>query len=86
MNADYLLLTGIQDLARLERYFSSSMVDVAYLEALSEEAAKVVVESATDLRNETDLIWIMDLINGALELNEEDQARIEVVLGPPGVS
>jgi hypothetical protein len=80
MNPDYILLTGIKNPRRLERYFASHLVDVAYAEPLSTDKVKILVEHDTDLRKEEDVNWILELVVDALRKNEEDEFSTEVVL------
>jgi hypothetical protein len=80
MNPDYILLTGVKNPKRLEDYFASNLVDVAYAEALSSGRVKILVEPDTDLRNEEDVSWILELVVDALRKNEEDGVSTEIVL------
>lgn len=80
MNPDYILLSGIKNPKRLEAYFASHLVDVAYAESVSPGAVKVLVESDTDLRKEEDVSWILELVVDALRKNEEDAFHTEVVI------
>jgi hypothetical protein len=80
MNPDYILLSGIKDPKRLEAYFASHLVDVAYLEPISGGDVKILVESDTDLRKEEDTNWILELVVDALRKNEEDEFTTQVVL------
>ena len=80
MKLDYILLTGIKDPKRLEDYFASSLVDVAYAEPISADKVKILVESDTDLRNEDDRNWILDMITDALRKNGEDDFTTEFIL------
>lgn len=72
MNPDYILLTGIKNPKRLEAYFASNLVDVAYAEPLSADRVKVLVERDTDLRRQEDADWILELVVDALSKNAED--------------
>ena len=80
MNPDYILLTGIKDPKRLEDYFASNLIDVAYVESLSSRSVKILVEPDTNLRKEEDVNWILELVVDALKKNDEDKFSTEIVL------
>ncbi len=80
MNPDYILLTGVKDPKRVEGYFASNLVDVAYAEPLSSDKVKILVERDTDLRKEEDVSWILELVFDALRKNDEDEFSTEIVL------
>jgi len=82
MNEDYILLTGIKNPEKLDAYFASSLVDIAYAEDISAGKMKIFVESTTDLRKEDDVNSIIDLVVDALRKNGEDEYTTEVILAP----
>jgi hypothetical protein len=82
MNPDYILLSGIRNSKRLEDYFASSLVDIAYARSLSGGKVKVLLEPDTNLRAEKDLAWIMGIIVNALSEIGENDFTTEVILAP----
>ena len=82
-NEDHLLLSGIKDPGKLDSYFVSSLVDVAYATPLADGKIMVTVEADTDLRNPEDLEWMLRIIADTLKINGETSASIEVIYSPP---
>ncbi len=80
MNPDYILLTGVKNPKRLEEYFASNLVDVAYAEPLSADRVKILVERDTDLRKQEHADWVLGLVVDALTKNQEDGFSTEIVL------
>jgi hypothetical protein len=52
MNPDYILLGGIKEAKRLEDYFASHLVDVAFAEPMAAGKVKILVERDSDLKKE----------------------------------
>jgi hypothetical protein len=80
MNPDFILVAGVKDPERLNAYFASHLVDVAYAEPVSAGKVKILVERDTDLRKEEDLNRILDIVVDALRKNDEDDFTTEIVL------
>jgi hypothetical protein len=81
MNSDYILVSGLKDPQRLEAYFASNLVDIAYAEPISGSSMKVLVEPDTDLRTQNNVDWILGLVIDALRSNEETAFVAEIVRG-----
>jgi hypothetical protein len=83
MNEDYFLLSGVKEPEKLDAYFASSLVDVAYATPLADSKIMIELEAGTDLRKPADLAWIMEIITEALKANAETSATIETIYRSP---
>jgi len=71
-----LRLMGLKSPAAVERYFSSSLVDIAYVASVGDSTADILLEGV-DIRVREDRDWITDILRGALSDCGEAQASIE---------
>ncbi len=74
-------ILGLKNPSAVEAYFSSSLVDVAYVADLAEDSANVLLENI-DIRDPKDREWITDILATALAECEEPEARIEFLIAP----
>lgn len=83
MNRDYIRTTYIRSRDAVCDHFSSSLVDVAYVDYDCDDAIDVVrisVESTTDLRDAKDIAWILDVVRSTLNEIGENDAQLEIIL------
>jgi hypothetical protein len=69
-------ITQIINLPMLDNYFSSSMVDIAYIDKVKGDTVTLLIEDDININNEEDEKWLLDLLHQALQKCEEYSAKI----------
>ncbi len=69
-------LTGLKCPAAVDRYFASSLVDVAYIASMGDSTVDVFLEGV-DVRKREDRNWITSILRQALSDCGEPNASIE---------
>ena len=78
-NPQFLRVTGVRAPSALDDYFGSSMVDVAAVTEIADDAVKIVGELDINLDDPEDREWLVGLVRDALDECGEEQALIRVV-------
>jgi hypothetical protein len=60
----------------LDNYFSSSMVDIAYIDKVKGDTVTLLIEDDININNEEDEKWLLGLLHQALQKCEEYSAKI----------
>ena len=71
-------LTGYADAGVVEHIFTSSLVDVAYLDEVAEDGIYVVAENQLDLGDPGNLEWITSVIQSTLQSSAQHRITLEL--------
>lgn len=69
-------ITGVSNIAKLEEYVDSNMIDIMYVEESFDDSIILSIENEVKLYDPKDKEWLHGLISQALSKCEENNAKI----------
>lgn len=71
-----ITIRRLRDVQKIDTYFASTMVDIAYIKSKGNDYIKVEPEDGIVLNNDNDRAWLRDLLEQALSECKETNAEI----------